>query len=224
MYFWNTRQLASDLQEGKVTERQKMWYLFVWVLAVSILTEFSGWPPRELPAVTIIMSIGVVAVNIIGFFLCYRANSRRDDRDFVVRFICMSWPVTWRVTAAVIPVFIFLDIVSRFLSGGAHGPFGPGFGRLTDGADVLYLCGILRGHPAMADQDFDHGSRGCPERLTGCHSRGATGGSPSSVFFSEFAGDKLLDSQQKLAQNPWNEANRATNSLTLRPSPSGRWN
>jgi hypothetical protein len=140
MYFWNTRQLASDLQDGKVTERQKMWYLFVWVVGTALVIELAGWvPANESSAVTIMASIANVAVSIIGLLICYQANSRGDDREFVVRFICLSWPVTWRLVAAFVPVLIFLAVITAiFLSGGVEGPFGPIFDRLFDGVGVLF--------------------------------------------------------------------------------------
>ena len=111
MYFWNTQQLASDLQEGKVTERQKMWYFFASTVLTALVIEFSGWPPKEYNAVTMIAIIADVAVTIIGFLFCYQANSSGDDREFVVRFICMSWPVFWRLVAAAIPLALFSMIM-----------------------------------------------------------------------------------------------------------------
>jgi TRAP-type mannitol/chloroaromatic compound transport system permease large subunit len=113
MYFWNTRQLASDLQEGKVTERQKMWYFFAATILTQVVIEFSGWPPKEYHAITIVAGFADVAVTAIGLFLCYQANSRCDNREFVLRFICMSWPVFWRLLAAAIPLFVFMSIMER---------------------------------------------------------------------------------------------------------------
>jgi hypothetical protein len=140
MYFWNTQQLALELQDGKVTEREKMWYLFAWMIGTALVIELAGWvPANESSAATITASIASVAVNIIGLLICYQANSRGDNRDFVVRFICMSWPVTWRLVAALVPVLIFLAVITAiFLSRGAQGPFGSIFDRLFDGVDVLF--------------------------------------------------------------------------------------
>jgi hypothetical protein len=110
MYFWNTRQLASDLQEGKVAERQKMWYLFAYVVPVSLELMLVKWIPSEY-ALSKMADFAVLGVTIIGLLACYRANSRGDGKDFVVRFICMSWPVLWRIVAVFLPLGLAFGFV-----------------------------------------------------------------------------------------------------------------
>jgi hypothetical protein len=109
----------------------------------------SGWPfparsrvghPRN-DALTIVVGIVVVLVTIIGFFLCYQANRRGDDREFVVRFICMSWPIAWRMVAAFIPMLILLVAVTAILlSGRGQGSIEPIFEVLIAGLVILWVA------------------------------------------------------------------------------------
>jgi len=88
-----------------------MWYLFAYVLLTTLSVLLFDWFPEESSFLSKIADVAVVVVTIVGFLACYQANSRRDDEDFVVRFICMGWPVMWRVLAfafalAVVPAIV----------------------------------------------------------------------------------------------------------------------
>ncbi len=118
MYFWNTRQLAFDLREGKVTQRQQMWYLFAYVVLTTLSILLLDWFPSESSFWSKISDVAVAAVTVVGFLACYQANSRGDDDDFVIRFICMGWPVMRRVLAIAFALgVLFAFVVSIAVPG-----------------------------------------------------------------------------------------------------------
>jgi hypothetical protein len=137
---WNTQQLASDLQEGKVTEQQKMWYLFAYVVPVSLELMLVKWIPSEY-ALSTMANFAELAVTIIGLLACYQANSRGDGRDFVVRFICMSWPVLWRIVAVFLPLGLAFGLVIEAITPEYGDPVSDGFAVLSA---VVYYALIRR--------------------------------------------------------------------------------
>ncbi len=140
MYFWNTRQLALDLREGKVTERQQMWYLFAFVVFATVGMYVVSWVPIDVTASMILAGVADVVVTIYGLLECYQVNNRGDGKDFVVRFICMSWPVGWRVLAC----FLVLSLVFSFILGIVASTYAdPLLNVLGVGVTVAYF-GLIR--------------------------------------------------------------------------------
>ena len=63
-------------------------------------------------------SVFTLGISILGLYYCFKINAGGDNKDFILRVICLGLPVTIRVTITMIPVFIvvgILDIV--YLSG-----------------------------------------------------------------------------------------------------------
>jgi hypothetical protein len=99
VYFWWTRALAEDLRAGRVSERQRMWYLLgqtILVTGVPVGFQFrEAWPSLPAPVEWLV----IAAINAAGVLYCYEANQQGDDRDFVSRFVCLSWPISMRMLA-----------------------------------------------------------------------------------------------------------------------------
>lgn len=113
MYWWNVRQLANDFKEERVSERERFKYVLGTWLAFSAVGFFPG---RELGTSELVAGVIGVLVTIVGTTLCYRANARGENRDFVARFLCLAWPLGWQMVAVVvaglIPLMIILWVVS----------------------------------------------------------------------------------------------------------------
>jgi uncharacterized membrane-anchored protein YitT (DUF2179 family) len=103
MYFWNAEKLAEDFREGRVDERERFKYYFGYmiVLAVGHLLPRSDVLSYDME--TLIFGVVFLIIAALGILLCYKANSSRDNRDFIARMICLTWPISIRLS-----VFIFL--------------------------------------------------------------------------------------------------------------------
>lgn len=51
-------------------------------------------------------SILMLVISIFGVYYCYKINSSGDNKDFIVRVMCIGLPVMIRVLVVMIPVFI----------------------------------------------------------------------------------------------------------------------
>ena len=84
-----------------------MWYLFSQTVLISSSVPV-GFEFREVwsPLSTAAEWLALAVINAAGVLLCYQASRQGDNREFVNRFACPSWPVTIRLmTLFVLPIF-----------------------------------------------------------------------------------------------------------------------
>lgn len=115
MYFFNVNALARDLKNDKVTESEKAKYLF-GTLLIETLAIFPS--SRDFSLIKIFASIFGLLILVISFYLCFKANKKGDNKDFVSRFISLSFPLL----LLLVGVIILLGIV-LFLAMSVAGTF-----------------------------------------------------------------------------------------------------
>jgi hypothetical protein len=112
MYWWNASKLAADFREGRVDEKERFKYYLATVVAWNILVQtvfrygVVYWGAHLLCAGLILI------INVAGIVLCFRANQRGDNVDFIPRMICLGWPVGIRLAVifgAFTLVIVFVD-------------------------------------------------------------------------------------------------------------------
>lgn len=106
MRIWNTKKLRGELLSGDVSEREKMQYFLATMILYSVSGQLSGgeysggyfWAGL----------ISVVSVTIIGIIISYKSNNKGDGVNFIERFICISWPITIKITFTFVLVLMVL--------------------------------------------------------------------------------------------------------------------
>ena len=63
-----------------------------------------------------VSTILMLAVSVWGVYYCYKINSAGDNKDFIVRVMCIGLPVGIRVLVIFIPIYILVQALTRFLS------------------------------------------------------------------------------------------------------------
>jgi len=91
MYFWNVKQLTEDLKEGKVSQKEKFKYFFVFMLLSSFVSEFAVLID-EINRFSVIEGLTVIFITMLGVVFCYRINVKGDNKEYIDRFICLSFP------------------------------------------------------------------------------------------------------------------------------------
>lgn len=97
MIFFNERKLAEDLRAYVVTEKQQFYYLLIVDLFLSVWTTNAGahllysGHDNLFDRLTDITQL--VAVLIILFYSNF-VNRKGDNRDFIMRYICLSVPIS----------------------------------------------------------------------------------------------------------------------------------
>ncbi|MDH5681086.1 MAG: hypothetical protein OEZ36_05845 [Spirochaetota bacterium] len=118
MYWFNVKALAEDLKNETLSEKEKVKYFFVYFLFVTLALALSNLETEDkIPDVLRYTSLILEPIiAIVGLILCYIENKSRDNKDFIVRFISLSWPISIRLLLVFIPWFIVLSIVYAIMT------------------------------------------------------------------------------------------------------------
>ncbi len=133
MYLWSYRQLAHDLREGNVSAQEQAKYFLLIMLYVPTGLMGSNWipgfyrliyrlfndglaimAPDVQPLViyhdyNYYIDLGVLIIVGIGTLFCYLTNRSGDNKQFIMRFMCLSVPITIQVSVLIL--FIFLCVL-----------------------------------------------------------------------------------------------------------------
>jgi hypothetical protein len=125
MYWWNVDALAADLKDNNVSDLSQLKYLLAWLILqiVSYAPNYiEGHPAQPLLRAMFLLCLQLVLI-LGGTIVCWRANLRGDNHNFLARFICITWPISVRVfsyfTAVVMGAAAVLGIVLGILGKGS---------------------------------------------------------------------------------------------------------
>ncbi len=131
MYLWDLEALVDHLRAGRATQKELLKYLLAYL--------FLGWSTGAISAgiFALDMQAAISALAVFGgTVLCYRANSRGDGRDFIVRYLCLQVPLLIR--------FIVLYFVLAIFIGFGIEAYRMAIGTTVSGHLYLYLIIFLR--------------------------------------------------------------------------------
>jgi len=113
MYFLDNHQLAVELRKG-IDEYTKMKYLIFTLTLYYVIFELLN--KSDIPVLFDPFS-GIVGLIIMvgGIYFSYRINIKGDNKDFLTRFVCLSWPITIKsmliaIALVIIPIMIFSSL------------------------------------------------------------------------------------------------------------------
>lgn len=135
MYFWNAKALAEDLKAGRLNQREELKYFLAFMVPISILLEAPFWLAEEPTPLLLIEAVTVIAITVGGILFCYQANRQGDDKEFIKRFVCLSWPITLKVTVIFLAVYIGYMITGYMIAGDQF----DAFLERTNAADVAFI-------------------------------------------------------------------------------------
>jgi len=101
MYLWNTKALITDLRNDQVTQKEQLKYFL-----------FSTIPLYAMPQLETYYTVVNIVLILIGTLLCYNSNVEGDNKDFIVRYICLSIPIGIRIF---LPMIIFAVLLTALL-------------------------------------------------------------------------------------------------------------
>lgn len=132
MYLWNYKALAHELKEHKLTSKEKLKYLLAIMCYVPTGLMGSNWIPgfyrfiyrmtnfivyQQAPRVpplkifhnyNYLTDLTTAVIIGVGVMLCFMINRRGDGRNFIERFMCLSIPITIRVSIYSLIIFILV--------------------------------------------------------------------------------------------------------------------
>lgn len=106
MYLWKVDSLVDDFKSGRVTQKEEFKYMLLFAIAMIFASDPALYIGSSYNHYDTISSVAVLGISIFGVYYCYKINSGGDNRDFIVRVMCIGLPVMVRILAVMIPVFI----------------------------------------------------------------------------------------------------------------------
>jgi len=113
MYLWKTTDLVKDFKEGTLSEAERFKYFLLFVVFNSVILEIA-WYISEPPSLMSILSSSLtIFIPLVGIIYCYKVNKQIDNRDFIIRAMCLGVPIGIRL------IVVFIVIYSLFLITGS---------------------------------------------------------------------------------------------------------
>lgn len=115
MYLWKVDSLVEDFKSGNVTQKEEFKYMLLFTIAGILVTNPALYTDVNYNHYDSIQSIVFVGISILGVYYCYKINSIGDNKDFIVRAMCISLPVLIRVSVVTFPVILVVMILESIL-------------------------------------------------------------------------------------------------------------
>jgi len=111
MYLWKSSNLANDLRNNNVTEKDKLKYMLFWVISTAIVSDPAIHIDYNYVFNDTILSIVMLIVSIAGTIYCYKVNKKGDNKDFISRYVCLSIPVVIRALTILAAIIITTVVI-----------------------------------------------------------------------------------------------------------------
>lgn len=115
MYLWKVDSLVEDFKSGSVSQKEEFKYMLFFSIAMVFASDPALHIGESYNHYDTILSVITLCISIIGVHYCYKINSRGDNKDFLVRVICIGLPVAIRLLAVMFPVLIVAGILEFFI-------------------------------------------------------------------------------------------------------------
>jgi hypothetical protein len=112
MYFFNVKKLSEELKLKTVTQRQKMMY-FIVIFFISPVASPTAYIDVYNSPQDLAIALPSFVINILGIYICYKANLQGDNEEFIVRMVCLNLPIIVRLTVLYMILAIPIQIIMR---------------------------------------------------------------------------------------------------------------
>lgn len=109
-HLFDVRSLINEFKAGTVTERRRFHYLLADLILVTILLSLMTQSFPIAPDTAFLDFILAIVVTIAGTTWCYNVNSANDNKDFIARYIALSFVLSVRLLGILFLIFIALGI------------------------------------------------------------------------------------------------------------------
>lgn len=101
MYFFNLKALLLDLKHNNVTERESALYVLIPIIFMMLYSYY-------LPQTDSLESLANNVIMIINFIILFIVNGGNNGKNFLIKYVSLSWVVGWRVTIFYLIPFAFV--------------------------------------------------------------------------------------------------------------------
>ena len=117
MIIWNTNKLKSKLCTNTFSEKDRLFYLVIFLFLVGSIIEITVFMPAITPNLsTILTSIVNIGCSIIGTIVAYKVNGGNQGHDFLGRYISIGFIVGLKLFIISLLVQLFLSLTFMFVN------------------------------------------------------------------------------------------------------------
>lgn len=118
MYLWKVDKLVEDFKSGKVSQKEELKYMLLFTVLMTLGSDPLLYVGSSYNKYDSISTILLLAISVLGIYYCFKINSAGDNKDFIVRVMCIGLPVVIRILVFFIPIFVLVAVLEGLLSEG----------------------------------------------------------------------------------------------------------
>ena len=111
MYIWKTTELANEIKENTLTEKDWKQYYLVGTILMTISLYIPLLEARINTQSLIVEAVLMVVIAVIGINITFKTNQNNNGSNFVARIIALSLPIIIKSTVFLVLFFIALGVV-----------------------------------------------------------------------------------------------------------------
>ena len=108
MYFWNLNELSIKLKHDCLSPSEVFKYFCFSFAILGKLVLFSAYVSGYSSNEALIDTTISLIITLIGLIICFKINKKGDNNHFLVRFFCLSVPITLRLFLIMV-IFLALN-------------------------------------------------------------------------------------------------------------------
>ena len=111
MYLWKVDSLVSDFKTGKVSQFEEFKYILLFTILTTLVSDpflYIGSSYNQYDAISTFLILGI---TISGVYYCYQINKKGDNKEFIVRVMCIGLPAGIRVLSVFLPLLIIAGVL-----------------------------------------------------------------------------------------------------------------
>ncbi len=122
MNIFSDRALAGRFREGSVSSLSRLFYLtaFLFFQSVLLTTYFQSYSDHAVNLWTHLSDGLMILTAIFGTIALWSVNRLGDNREFIERYICLSFPIFFHMLAIAGVVFVALTLASTLFGYDKH--------------------------------------------------------------------------------------------------------
>jgi hypothetical protein len=114
MIWLDSKQLERKISENKLSEKDTFHYMLATMIYGFLYTLLI--PIKNYDDYVLINFCTSILITLIGLSQTFKINQKKDDKDFVKRFVAITWVVTVKIFIAYIGfgvfIVLFMDLES----------------------------------------------------------------------------------------------------------------
>jgi len=111
MYWLNKSALVEDFRERRVDEKERFKYFLATFITGMIIVQLLICGGNAFRIEQLAYAATNLVAIVTGIIICYRANKKGDNTDFIARMICLGWPIGIEIAVAFSALFLLKGVI-----------------------------------------------------------------------------------------------------------------